>query len=132
MKFIAFILLLSVASVQAQENRSLKDVMSDLGNSFKAVTLNLQAGIINSNTITEAENVVKYTIESEGIIPESILSLPINEQVNAKDKYDQEMKELVGATNELNNAIKANNLILAKQCLLQIGALKKQGHKDFK
>lgn len=132
MKFMAFIFLFSLATAQAQLNRSLKDVMSDLGNSFKAVSLNLQAGIINSNTIIEADNVVKYTIESEVIIPESILSLPNSEQTNAKDRYDQQMRELTQATVELNNAIKTNNLNLAKQCLLKIGALKKQGHKDFK
>jgi hypothetical protein len=84
MKFITLLILVLSFSVQAQSLRSLGDVMSDLGNSFKVVTLGLRAGVITPTMFNEAVNIQKYIIESEGIIPNSILSLPNIEQAAAK------------------------------------------------
>lgn len=132
MKFSAMILLLLSLSVEAQSLRPLKDVMTNLGNSLKVVTLAVQAGTITPTIIQEADNVVKYTIESEAITPDTVLSLPRIDQEAAQAKYNQEMKELEKMAVDLSNAIKIGNLNSAKQVLLLMGANKKQGHKDFK
>lgn len=132
MKFLAMLLLVSSLSVEAQSLRSLKDVMSDLGSSFKTVTLGLQAGSITPKMVTESGNMIKFIVEAETITPDTILSLPNVDQAAAKAKYDQEMKTLEKTANDFNDAIKTGNVDLAKQILLQLGSIKKQGHQDFK
>ncbi len=126
------ILLISSLTAQAQSLRPLKDVMSDLGASFKVVTLGLQAGSITPKMVTESDGIVKFIVESETITPDTVLALPNIEQAPALAKYVQELKDLEVVANDFNAAIKAGNLDSAKNLLLQMGNLKKQGHKDFK
>jgi hypothetical protein len=131
MKFLAALFLILSFSVGAQSLRSLADAMSDLETSYKEVSVGLQTGSITPQLITSSENVVKFVIESKSIIPNSVLSLPNIEQDAAKVKYASEMKSLEDSTTALREALKAGNLILAKQIFTKLPVLKKQGHKDF-
>jgi hypothetical protein len=132
MKFLAMILLVSSLTAQAQSLRPLKDVMSDMGASLKIVTLGLQAGPITPKMVTESDNIVKFIVESEAIAPDTVLALPNIEQAPAFAKYVQELKDLEAVANDFNAAVKAGNADTAKNLLLQMGNIKKQGHKDFK
>lgn len=131
MKFLTIALLLSF-SVSAQELRSLKSVMSDMGSNLKAITIQIQAGSITPKMISSAEALLALTKESETFTPDTVLSLPNVEQDAAKAKYIQELKDLEATEQEFIDALKAGNLDLAKTAFAKIGAIKKQGHQDYK
>jgi hypothetical protein len=132
MKLLAAILLVSSISIQAQNLRSLKDVMSDMGAIFKTLTIAITAGTINPKIIEESAKLVTLVKESEAITPDTILSLPNVDQAAAKAKYDQELKDLENNATALNVALASNNIDQAKVLLTKLTDGKKQGHKDFK
>ena len=132
MKTLITLIVLMSLSTQAQSLRSLKGIMSDMGSTLKSITMAIQSGNISPKTVADAETFVKQIIEAEAITPDTVLSLPRVDQDAAKAKYDQEMKAMEKNATDLANALKVGNVDQAKQILVQLGADKKQGHKDFK
>jgi len=132
MKYLAIMFLTVSLAASAQAQRQLKDVMSDLGDNFKAVSMGLQTGKMTPQMLKASELIIKFVTESETIIPDTILSLPNVERPAAIAKYTDEIKALETSAISFNNALKSGNISAAKIILVQLTAQKKQGHSDFK
>lgn len=132
MKKLAALFLVFAISAYAQNVRSLKDVMEDMGAAYKAVTLNVTLGNLGPKTQSESDTIVKTIRESMNIIPDTILSLPNIEQDAAKKSYINHLKEAESLAIELNNAIKSQDSAKAKDLVQKLNASKKSGHKEFK
>lgn len=130
-KFVVLFLLL-VMSIHAQNLRSLKDVMEEMGAAYKSVTLSVTLGNLGPKTQSESDTIVKTIRESMNIIPDTILSLPNIEQDAAKKSYINHLKEAEGLAIELNNAIKSQDSVKAKDLVQKLNVSKKSGHKEFK
>jgi dGTP triphosphohydrolase len=132
MKRIVSLLLLLSLSANAQALRSLKDVMKEMGDSFKNINTTVAATGIDDKVATESANILKLIKESQTFSPTTVTNLPNVDREKAQAKYIAELNDLTVTAQKLDDAIKAKNVDLTKQILLTLTDMKKQGHKDFK
>lgn len=126
----AFSLLVHM-SAYAQE-RTLAEVMSLMGRSFGGIARPVNAGTAGAPEAQLARQVLALTLEAQGILPESVTSLPDAEREVRAQLYVDLMGELARAIEELEAAITVADPTRSKAALQWILQLRTKGHEEFR
>ncbi len=126
----AFSLLVHM-SAYAQE-RTLAEVMSLMGRSFGGIARPVNAGTAGAAEAQLARQVLALALEAQGILPNSVTSLPDAERVVRAQLYVDLMGELTRAVEELEAAITVADPARSKAALQWILQLRTKGHEEFR
>lgn len=126
----AFSLLVHM-SASAQE-RTLADVMSLMGRSFGGLARPVNAGTAGAPEAQLTRQVLALTLEAQGLLPDSVTSLPDAEREVRAQLYVDLMGELARALEELEAAITVADPARSKAALQWILQLRTKGHEEFR
>lgn len=119
-------------SAYAEDARSLESVMSDMGQSFGRIARPIQQGTAGAAEARVAGQLRSLVVEASGILPPSVLSLPVSQQRPRADLYHSLMNKLLDAVTELEAGLIAGDIQRAKAALQLVGQIRGQGHAEFK
>ncbi len=114
------------------QTRSLEELMGLMGRSFGGIARPVNAGTAGPVEAQLAREVLALTIEAQGVMPDSVTSLPDAEQAVRGQLYVALMGELIRAVEELEAAITVKDPARSKAALQWILQLRTKGHEEFR
>jgi hypothetical protein len=129
---LASVTLLSIDAAKAQEPRSLKVVMKEMSQVFKAIARQVNDPEANRSSAALSHQLGSLIIEGRAMAPASIATLPPAQQVEAIKGYQQQMDDLGSECTKMEAAFQANDNQGAKAALTRMNEMKSKGHDDFK
>ena len=114
------------------QTRTLEELMGLMGRSFGGIARPVNAGTAGPLEAQLAREVLALTIEAQGVMPDSVTSLPDAEQVVRGKLYVDLMGELIRAVEELEAAITVKDPARSKAALQWILQLRTKGHEEFR
>lgn len=115
----------------AQEPRTLKLVMSEMGPIFKNLSRQISDPNLNGNSIQLTQKIQVLIGEASNLTPTTVIALPVQEQRGAYLVYQKMMLQLRVAAIDLEQALTANNQSGATMALKQMADLRGAGHSQF-
>lgn len=127
----AFTVLAHLTHALAQ-SRSLGEVMGLMGRSLGAIARPVTQGSAGPQEAALARQLKVLVEEAHGILPDSVLALPAQEQEPRIQRYQQLMGELAQAAGALAAAIEASDAAKARAAMQTIMQLRNTGHQEFR
>lgn len=116
------IVLLAFVFASSASAANLKSVMKAMGTDLKKIAAQVQNPALNASTLALAEDLMKYSVESRGMTPD----------VARKDLYIQLSDQVIAETQQLIDALRANDNAAAQAAAERLVQSKKLGHDEFK
>jgi hypothetical protein len=111
---------------------------STLASTMKAMSRNLKTVVaqakdpqMNASSADLADQFVQLTLHGKDFVPDSIASLPADQQPAAKAEYEKVLDQAADLGRQLAAAFRSNDSALVANLLNQLAQIKKNGHSIF-
>ena len=111
---------------------SLAKTMKAMSTDLKTVSAQVGDAQANANSALLADQFVTLVLHAKDFVPDSIASLPANQQAAATEIYDKMLDQTADLGKQLAAAFRANDNALAQSLLSQLSKAKSDGHDQFK
>jgi len=118
-------------STQPNLPTSLKLTMKAMGQDMKTVAAQITNKNLNTSSATLTDQFVILVKHAETYTPDSISSLPADQQPAAKDQFVKALEHVADLGNQISAALKANDNAQASRLLNDLLQAKKDGHNQF-
>lgn len=114
------------------EDSELGDAMSSMNSAFKKLRKQVADPTQNEASLALVAKLRKGCVESTKHVPIKVGRLPAAEQAAAKLAYQDQMKKLIAAVDQLAAALKAGKNDVAADLLKELHDQEEAGHKEFR
>lgn len=111
---------------------TLAAVMKSMKTTLKKLTPQVNNPQANPDSLKLAQELLNMTENSKKFVPDTISSLPKDQQQVQLDKYLKLIDELVQMEKDLVLAFQNNDNLKAADIVTKMDAIKKEGHDQFK
>lgn len=122
----------STGATAVEAAMSLKLAMKTMSTKLKAMIPQVSDATKNESSAILADEFVQAALDAKQFLPDTIDSLPADQQASAKLKYDQMMTTVVDVGHQLATAFRNNDNAAAAAILDKLTQSKKDGHTEFK
>jgi soluble cytochrome b562 len=129
---ITLALLVCPTFLQAQADSPLEGQMKILARGMRQLTQQVADPAKQQENIILLETLKKAVTDSKTLEPRKTASIPADKRDNFLSDYRQELDELSGAFDQVEEAVKAGQYDKAKSLLATVNSIKKEGHGKFK
>jgi soluble cytochrome b562 len=129
---ITIALLVFPTFLQAQADSPLEGQMKILARGMRQLTQQVADPAKQQENIILLETLKKAVTDSKTLEPRKTASIPADKRDNFLSDYRQELDELSGAFDQVEEAVKAGQYDKAKSLLATVNSIKKEGHGKFK
>jgi soluble cytochrome b562 len=129
---ITLALLVFPTFLQAQADSPLEGQMKILARGMRQLTQQVADPAKQQENIILLETLKKAVTDSKTLEPRKTASIPADKRDNFLSDYRQELDELSGAFDQVEEAVKAGQYDKAKSLLATVNSIKKEGHGKFK
>jgi soluble cytochrome b562 len=129
---ITIALLVFPTFLQAQADSPLEGQMKILARGMRQLTQQVADPAKQQENIVLLEALKKAVTDSKTLDPRKTASIPADKRDNFLSDYRQELDELSGAFDQVEEAVKAGQYDKAKSLLATVNSIKKEGHGKFK
>jgi hypothetical protein len=110
---------------------SLKDNMKHIKQLFKGISATVSNPSKNAQNAADAASIANLFAAVEDQVPDSISSLPADEQTAALADYKSMIHHEVDLATSLEKALETNDNATAASILQQMDSLRKDGHQKY-
>jgi soluble cytochrome b562 len=118
--------------LQAQVDSPLEGQMKILARGMRQLTQQVADPAKQQENIVLLETLKKAVTDSKTLDPRKTTSIPADKRENFLSDYRQELDQLSGAFDLVEEAVKAGQYDKAKSLLATVNSIKKEGHGKFK
>jgi len=118
--------------LQAQVDSPLEGQMKILARGMRQLTQQVADPAKQQENIVLLETLKKAVTDSKTLDPRKTTSIPADKRENFLSDYRQELDQLSGAFDQVEEAVKAGQYDKAKSLLATVNSIKKEGHGKFK
>ena len=118
--------------LQAQADSPLEGQMKILARGMRQLTQQVADPAKQQENIILLETLKKAVTDSKTLEPRKTASIPADKRDKFLSDYRQELDELSGAFDQVEEAVKAGQYDKAKSLLATVNSIKKEGHGKFK
>jgi soluble cytochrome b562 len=118
--------------LQAQVDSPLEGQMQILARGMRQLTQQVADPAKQQENILLLEALKKAVTDSKTLDPRKTASIPADKRENFLSDYRQELDQLSGAFDQVEEAVKAGQYDKAKSLLATVNSIKKEGHGKFK
>jgi soluble cytochrome b562 len=129
---ITLALLVFPTFLQAQADSPLEGQMKILARGMRQLTQQVADPAKQQENIVLLEALKKAVTDSKTLDPRKTASIPADKRENFLSDYRQELDQLSGAFDQVEEAVKAGQYDKAKSLLATVNSIKKEGHGKFK
>jgi soluble cytochrome b562 len=129
---ITLALLVFPTFLQAQADSPLEGQMKILARGMRQLTQQVADPAKQQENIILLETLKKAVTDSKTLEPRKTASIPADKRDKFLSDYRQELDELSGAFDQVEEAVKAGQYDKAKSLLATVNSIKKEGHGKFK
>ena len=116
----------------AHEETELEGKMDALNGAFRKLRRQVTEVARNAESLKLIAEIKAASEESAKLIPAKAADLPEGERAAFVSAYQAKMKEFFAKLDELETALKADQNEQAAKIVQALGAMQKEGHKQFK
>jgi cytochrome c556 len=123
------------AAAPAKEKKTeteLTKQMDKLNGAFRKLRRQSADATKNADSLEQVAILKKYAEASLKLEPYKANEVPAADKAKLIEGYQAEMKKFIAAVDRLEAAFKANNNEDAAKIVQELGAMQKEGHKEYK